>query len=93
MLKIAYLMTCYFENAPAFQNSSAYLTTLTVKNASASGGNFHDPHWGKILTTYDLKAQWGFLPIEYMVGYRIQLSTSMQYITIVEQIVWKVERL
>ena len=41
--EIAYLMT-YFENAPAFQNSSAYLTTCTFKNASASGGNPHDPH-------------------------------------------------
>ena len=35
--EIAYLMTCYFENAPAFQNSSAYLTTYDLKNVSASG--------------------------------------------------------
>ena len=39
-------MTCYFENASAFQNSSAYLTTCTFQNDSASGGKPYDPNWG-----------------------------------------------
>ena len=49
--EIAYLMT-YFENDPAFQNSSAYLTTCSC--TSASEGNPMTPIEVESPTTYDL---------------------------------------
>ena len=58
--EIAYLMTCYFENASAFQNSSAYLTSCTFQNASASEGKPYDPNWGKVPTTYDFQKCFSF---------------------------------